>query len=343
MPKKIKFSYIDSDGSTSGQVLTSNGTAVTWGAGGGGGAIGDPFYGQTSLSLHFNNTNGNTKITYDSSPKGFSTSFVGSADLSTTQLKFGNSSLLVSNGTAGRVVTETAAQGGALDLATGNPDFTIETWAYPRALPASGANEFSAVVVAWGPVGFGAGYAAISIGLTSAGAWSGQWNSDNTGPNDRSISGNTASLNTWSHIAFTRQGNTFRIFVNGTLISNTTSTNNPRYSGDRWVIGSGTNNTYKFDGFIDDVRITKGVARYTASFTAPTSENPDYYAVQGTQGVSGSGVVGGGSNRSFIENDITITDNYTITSSKNAMTAGPVTINSGVVVTVSSGSNWTIV
>jgi hypothetical protein len=40
---------------------------------------------------------------------------------------------------------------------------------------------------------------------------------------------------------------------------------------------------------------------------------------------------------------LTLTTNYTITTSKNAMTAGPVTINSGVTVTVPSGSTWTVV
>jgi hypothetical protein len=254
-----------------------------------GGILGDPYYGQTSLTLHFNNTNSNTLLTYDTGPKGVNVTLTGSAILSNTQFKFGNSSLLVSNGTAGRAYTEVVTRGSPLDLATGNTDFTVEAWAYPRAIPASGANEFSSVVLAWGPVGFGAGYASISIALTSGGAWSGQWNSDNTGPNDRSISGNTASLNTWSHVAFTKQGNTFRIFVNGNLISNSVNTTiSPRFSSDRWVIGSGTNSTYKFDGFIDDVRITKGVARYTANFTAPTTEHLDFYAIQGYTGSIGS-------------------------------------------------------
>ncbi len=52
---------------------------------------------------------------------------------------------------------------------------------------------------------------------------------------------------------------------------------------------------------------------------------------------------GGGSNRVFFENDIIVTDNYTITTNKNALTAGPVTVASGVVVTVPSGSTWTVV
>jgi hypothetical protein len=56
-----------------------------------------------------------------------------------------------------------------------------------------------------------------------------------------------------------------------------------------------------------------------------------------------AGATGGTGNQVFYENDQTITANYTITTNKNAMTAGPVTINSGVTVVVPSGSSWTIV
>jgi hypothetical protein len=52
---------------------------------------------------------------------------------------------------------------------------------------------------------------------------------------------------------------------------------------------------------------------------------------------------GGGGTKSFYENDTTVSVNYTITTGKNAMTAGPVTINPGVTVTVPSGSYWSIV
>ena len=58
---------------------------------------------------------------------------------------------------------------------------------------------------------------------------------------------------------------------------------------------------------------------------------------------AGGGATGGGSDQAFYLNDITITTNYTITTNKNAMSAGPITINSGVTVTVPSGSVWTIV
>lgn len=56
-----------------------------------------------------------------------------------------------------------------------------------------------------------------------------------------------------------------------------------------------------------------------------------------------AGASGGGSDQVFWENDTTVTTNYTITSGKNAVTAGPVTINDGVTVTIPDGSTWSIV
>jgi hypothetical protein len=55
------------------------------------------------------------------------------------------------------------------------------------------------------------------------------------------------------------------------------------------------------------------------------------------------GALGGGTDQVFYENDTVITQNYTIGTNKNALTAGPVTINSGVTVVVPSGSAWSIV
>jgi len=56
-----------------------------------------------------------------------------------------------------------------------------------------------------------------------------------------------------------------------------------------------------------------------------------------------NGAQGGGSDRVFYENDQTVTTDYTITTNKNAMSAGPITVNNGVTVTVPNGSSWTIV
>ena len=59
-------------------------------------------------------------------------------------------------------------------------------------------------------------------------------------------------------------------------------------------------------------------------------------------GVAG-GATGGGTNQVFWENDQTITTSYAITNGKNAGSFGPITINSGVVVTIGSGETWSIV
>lgn len=59
--------------------------------------------------------------------------------------------------------------------------------------------------------------------------------------------------------------------------------------------------------------------------------------------VGGGGATGGGSDAVFHNNDQTVTTNYSIPSGQNSMSAGPITINSGVTVTVPSGSEWTIV
>lgn len=60
-------------------------------------------------------------------------------------------------------------------------------------------------------------------------------------------------------------------------------------------------------------------------------------------GAVGGGARGGGANAVFYENDQNVTGDYTITSGKNAMSAGPVTINAGVTVTIPNGSVWTII
>lgn len=59
-------------------------------------------------------------------------------------------------------------------------------------------------------------------------------------------------------------------------------------------------------------------------------------------GSVGGGATGGGADAVFIENDQVVTTNYAITSGRNAMTTGPITINSGVTVTVPAGSNWVV-
>ena len=65
----------------------------------------------------------------------------------------------------------------------------------------------------------------------------------------------------------------------------------------------------------------------------------------GSTGATGpaGGATGAGGDAIFWENDQNVTTNYTISTNKNAMSAGPITVNSGVIVTVPSGSTWTVV
>lgn len=59
-------------------------------------------------------------------------------------------------------------------------------------------------------------------------------------------------------------------------------------------------------------------------------------------GSVGGGATGGGSDEVFIENGQTVTTNYSIPSGKNALSTGPISINSGITVTIPSGSNWVV-
>ena len=58
---------------------------------------------------------------------------------------------------------------------------------------------------------------------------------------------------------------------------------------------------------------------------------------------SGAGATGGGDDLIFYENDQTVTTNYTVIATKNAMSAGPVAVNSGITVTVETGARWVVV
>jgi hypothetical protein len=75
--------------------------------------------------------------------------------------------------------------------------------------------------------------------------------------------------------------------------------------------------------------------------------NSDLTTFEGYNGTAwgaiGGGATGGGSDDVFYENGQTVTSNYTLTTSKNAVSAGPITINSGVTVTIPSGQSWVIV
>lgn len=258
------------------------------------GGTGDTFFNNTSLLLHFDGTNGQTK-TIDSSGAQTTLTFGSAAALSSTQAKFGTTSLLTNSSAGSSVTTTGVLQGSPLDLSTSGIDWTVELWAYPTALP-SGTNEFQGVMLGWGPMGFGAGWAQISLYLGAGGNWAGQFNSNNTSAGTTDIGSlAAATLNTWTHLALARSGNTAYFFVNGQLQGTSTRVGNGiNFSSGSWIMGRGTNDTYRYIGHIDEVRITKGVARYVTNFTPSNSAWPDFYSgigytgSQGTAGFTGS-------------------------------------------------------
>ena len=91
------------------------------------------------------------------------------------------------------------------------------------------------------------------------------------------ISGSPLSANTWYHFAYARSGSSTKMFINGTQVGST-YTDNTNYinAPNRPVIGTNgfTLGDSNFNGYIDDLRITKGLARYTANFTPPTQAFP---------------------------------------------------------------------
>lgn len=85
----------------------------------------------------------------------------------------------------------------------------------------------------------------------------------------------TRSTGIWYHVAWCREGTGLRAFVDG-VQAGSTATNSTAYNAvSDFKIGASTGADRRFDGFIDEVRITAGVARYTANFTPPAAPFPN--------------------------------------------------------------------
>ena len=81
------------------------------------------------------------------------------------------------------------------------------------------------------------------------------------------------SIDTWYHVAYVRSSGTTKLYIDGTEIISVADTTN--YTDTNFTVGGWYSNSYLLNGYIDDLRITKGVARYTAAFTPPTAAFPD--------------------------------------------------------------------
>jgi hypothetical protein len=149
-------------------------------------------------------------------------------------------------------------------LAFGSGDMTIEGWVYPNTLSGSdtffdtrqGGSSFGADAFA---VGINSGIISVAAGSYSAVT--------------AVATHNTAlSVNTWTHIAFTRESGNNRLFINGILVTqNTTSWNQTYTAGRSFYIGQTVGFDRPFDGYISDFRMVKGTAVYTSNFTPPAA------------------------------------------------------------------------
>ncbi len=216
-----------------------------------------------SLLLHGNGTNGSTTIT-DSSPSPKTVTRFGDVQISTAQSKFGGASIAF-DGNGDYLTTPRVA---GIDLLSS--DFTIEFWAYPTSLSSNGAFLITD----------GANTSENSYALWRTGSTLQYFLSSNGTTWDiaSAVTIGTLLSGTWQHIALTRQGSTFRGFLDGVKGTDTTSTLGLSSSFASLGIGSqpdGGNNANQYAGYIDDLRITKGIARYTANFTPPTAAFPD--------------------------------------------------------------------
>ena len=209
----------------------------------------------TSLLLNMNNTG-----IYDEMAKN-NIKMVGNTTTSTTQTKYSDTSVYF-DGAADWIDLYYSAN---LILSSA---FTIEAWVF---LSSSQSNQtlfnmtppHSTIALSLNRGGTGSTHVYVGNGSSWVGS-----PAINSG-------GNTIAINQWYHVALTSDGTTLRLFHNGIIVG--TSTTLPSgFQGyarigaiNTGVYGAGGNEY--FNGYMEDFRITNGVARYTANFTPPTA------------------------------------------------------------------------
>jgi hypothetical protein len=179
---------------------------------------------------------------------------VGNAQISTSVKKYGTGSMYF-DGTGDSVKLTSN-----LSVIFGTGDFTIEGWIYLNTVApiyqgfldtrVNGGSTGCPVVIMSG---------ANICYYTNVGF---------------QITGSALSISTWYHIAVTRSATSTKLFVNGTQSGSTYTDSNNYTSSTNPVVGA-LFDGYSLNGYIDDLRITKGVARYTGNFTPPTSQVQD--------------------------------------------------------------------
>lgn len=178
---------------------------------------------------------------------------VGNAQISTSVKKYGTGSIYLNGGPY-------LALAATPSMALGTGDFTIEAWVYPLS------NNFE--VIDFRPNSTNGAYPAIYCDYGTFG-----YHVNNT----FQIYGGTVTLNAWQHIAVVRKNGTTTMYLNGVSVGSFSDGWNYLVGAGRPVIGVNGYATYvnAMNGYIDDLRITKGYARYSANFTPPAAALPD--------------------------------------------------------------------
>lgn len=208
----------------------------------------DDYYLYVSLLLHLNGSNGSTTFIDDSSnPK--TVQAVGSPSVSDTNPKFGSGSVALNGTTDYLTVAENP------DLTFGQSDFTVELWVYQV-----NSDNYDLITFAgeqWEIYIYDSSYIYFWDGI------------------DTRISGSFVSANVWNHVALVRQGEQVRLYLNGIQTGSTYIDSGITYlTQGTLYIGHYPGATY-VNGYIDEVRITKGIARYTTNFSPSSSPFPN--------------------------------------------------------------------
>ena len=182
---------------------------------------------------------------------------VGSVMTQANTVKYGTGAMYFDGSTA--YVTMPTASNQNLVLGTGS--FTIEFWAY-IATSSLTANFLDFRATTTNGI-----YPTL---LLNSGALNYYVNGSTV------ITGSSPSISTWHHIALVRNSATTTLYLDGTATGSAYTDSNSYLVGSAIAVGSSsyTLGSSYFNGYIDDLRITKGIARYTANFTPPTV--PDF-------------------------------------------------------------------
>ena len=218
-----------------------------------GSTAGDDQFAKVTALFNSDGSDGDTTTSgLDSSNKNLTLSYSSGDQLSNTQTKFGATSLYVADN-----VTVSSSDG--FNMGTG--DFTIEGWYYLTQFN----NHF--LYDQWASSSTGSGNIQIYVKSNEGGAIRVYYDGSS-----RFTTTGGFSLNTWTHLAVVRSSNTITVYFNGTADGTTQSYSGQfgktgdLYIGDQHAGGGGAPQMY-----VDDLRVTKGLARYTSNFTAPTT------------------------------------------------------------------------